>query len=332
MIAVNGWYIIAVNQWYIFAVNHWYIIGCKVTVTAGGPVSSWLWLHNPDKQASFSGSQGASFTDTTGNVQVTVPVNTFSGQVALELSPSPVAGASAQLRNGGVSFWLRLLQWLPGTSNTQGVTSIQNSSQLTSTLPITFTVTYTDANILHLNESQLALYYWDEGLETWQSLPTTVNAASNLVTAQTEQLGGFSLQAPLICPADDSEPDDSFYRAASISTNGALTNRLFDIAEDQDWFSFNAAAGESYVLEAKNLTAGVDTIIKVYDQDGLTLLASDDNSGNGAASQLEWTSPQDGTYFVQVTPASGSSYGCNATYEFSVQGGYSIYLPAVIRN
>jgi uncharacterized repeat protein (TIGR01451 family) len=62
----------------------------------------------------------------------------------------------------------------------------------------------------------------------------------------------------------------------------------------------------------------VDTILQVYDQDGLTSLATDDNGGEGAASHLVWQAPMNGTYFVRTVPAVGSSVGCNASYDVGV--------------
>jgi len=152
----------------------------------------------------------------------------------------------------------------------------------------------------------------------WHPLTTTVDTANHIVTAQAQDLGDFDLQAPLLCPADDLELDDSYYAAKAISTDGTPVSRLFDIAEDEDWFRLEAVAGTDYIIQTDNLTTGVDTVVEIYDLDGLTLLASDDNSGGGAASKLEWQAPLDGIYFLRVAQASGSAYGCDAAYEFSV--------------
>ena len=61
------------------------------------------------------------------------------------------------------------------------------------------------------------------------------------------------------------------------------------------------------------------------------MLASDDNSGGGAASQLVWQAPLDGTYFVRVAQAGGSAYGCNAGYQLSMTQLLSLYLPLISR-
>jgi len=71
--------------------------------------------------------------------------------------------------------------------------------------------------------------------------------------------------------------------------------------------------------------------LEIYDTDGVTILVSDDNGGDGNASSLTWQAPQDGLYFARIVQASGSSFGCGATYNFAVLATYHIYLPLVMR-
>jgi hypothetical protein len=158
-------------------------------------------------------------TDTTGNVQASIPPDAFSGQAIFELSPGPVAGSSSQLRSSGYSFWLRLLEWLPGGGGLQSATALQSTTQFTLTKPITLTVTYTDTDVLHLDVTQLTLYCWDEDQGTWHPLTTTVDSDNHTVTAQAEDLGDFDLQAPLLCATDDLEPDDGYAAARWVWPN-----------------------------------------------------------------------------------------------------------------
>jgi len=106
----------------------------------------------------------------------------------------------------------------------------------------------------------------------------------------------------------------------------------FDISADEDWYQADMSAGRSYALQTSALGANVDTILELYDTDGVTRLASDDNSGGGKASRIEWQAPHDGTYFVRVSPAGGSASGCSATYELSVEAMKQAYLPLIIRH
>jgi len=66
-----------------------------------------------------------------------------------------------------------------------------------------------------------------------------------------------------------------------------------------DFFSFSAEAGQSYNIGTQ-LISLPDSVISLYDVDGVTLLDSDDDSGPGLASSLTFGAPTTGTYFVAV--------------------------------
>ncbi len=183
----------------------------------------------------------------------------------------------------------------------------------------------------HLDANQLAIYRWDDSNNSWRGLTSTLNISSNQVVAQTSDIGNFDVQGPLLCPADNFEPDDAVEAAITIPTDGSPGSRLFDIADDEDWFRFDALAGKKYVIQTSNLATGVDTIIQLYDLNSVDLLASNDNYGNTPASRLDWIAPLDGTYFVRVTRASGSAYSCSASYQFSVTQLNQLYLPLIRR-
>ena len=284
----------------------------------GGPTSYYLWIHQVSTQDPVSGDQGATMTDTTGHIQAIIPPGAFSGQAILELSPVPEAEPSAQLRSSGRSFWLRLLEWLLGGGGLQSATTLQSTTQLTLTKPITLTVTYTDTDVLHLDETQLAVHRWDEEQETWQPLTTTVDSDNHVVTAQTEDLGDFDLQAPLLCATDDLEPDDGYAAARWVWPNDWPLARGLDIPQDSDWSRFDAVQGARYTVRTQNLAGGADTVLNLYDVDALTLLASNDDADGGPASELVWTAPYTGTFFVETVSAPGGTTDCSATYELTI--------------
>ena len=117
-----------------------------------------------------------------------------------------------------------------------------------------------------------------------------------------------------------------------MASEAAPIGGAFDISEDEDWYRVDMRADRSYTLQTSALGANVDTILEVYDTDGVTRLASDDNGGGGKASRIEWRSSHDGTYFVRVSMASGSTFGCSATYGLSVEAMKQTYLPLIIRH
>jgi murein DD-endopeptidase MepM/ murein hydrolase activator NlpD len=284
-----------------------------------GSTSYRLWLHDPDQQTTFAGSQGAVVSDSIGSTIANIPPGAVSGQATLELSPGPVAGASAQLRTTGQSFWLRLLEWLPGSGGqVRAAASPEGTAAFTLTQPITLTVAYSDTDVLHLDVSRLALRLWDEGQGVWQTLPTVVDPISRVVTATSQYLGDFDLQAPLLCASDALEPDDGYPAATPVWPNDTALARGLDIPQDHDWVRFYAAQGISYTIRTQDLAGSADTVLNLYDLDGLTLLASNDNAGSGPASELTWTAPYTGTYFAEVISAPGGVTNCLATYRLSI--------------
>ena len=287
-------------------------------VEAKGFTSHPLWLHDPDQELAVSEQEGGQIIDSAANTQITIPPSAIPGQVILEYSPAPVAGASAQLRSTGYSFWLDLLEWLPGSGNLQTTATLQSTTQFTITQPITLTVAYTETEIPHLDETQLTFYRWDEDDLTWYPLPTTVDMDQNIVTAQTQDLGGFDLQSPLLCATDDLEPDDGYQAARRVWPNDWPLSRGLDISQDNDWASLEAAQGVTYTISTQNLSGGANTVLNLYDVDTLTPLVSNDDAGGGPASELVWTAPYTGTFFVEVVSAPGGTTDCSATYELTI--------------
>ena len=92
----------------------------------------------------------------------------------------------------------------------------------------------------------------------------------------------------LLCPEDNFEIDDTYDAARHVSTVDASYNHLFDVEADEDWMKFDANLGRLYDVQTMNLSSGVDTYIELYDIDGVTLLASDNDSGERLASNLTW--------------------------------------------
>lgn len=73
-----------------------------------------------------------------------------------------------------------------------------------------------------------------------------------------------------------------------------------DHHSDVDWYSFSAAEGEQYSINAGSGSA-LDVFVRLYGPDGETLLTADDDSGNRFDARIEWTAPASGTYFFEVS-------------------------------
>jgi len=128
---------------------------------------------------------------------------------------------------------------------------------------------------------------------------------------------------------DSYEPDNTYTQASPITTNGSAQTHNFHVPGDQDWVSFPASTSVlGYAIETSNLGFGSDTYMELYDTDGTTLIASDDDGGVGLASRIDWAPPVDGTYYVKVRHFSSSASGPDTNYDLSVTALVALSAPA----
>jgi uncharacterized repeat protein (TIGR01451 family) len=102
--------------------------------------------------------------------------------------------------------------------------------------------------------------------------------------------------------SDVQEPDDLYPRAVSIPTDGTVQAHTFHVVADKDWASFYAYAGHVYTITTSQMGADVDTVLELYDTDGVTLLEENDDYQSGSkASRMVWTAPDYGRYYIRIT-------------------------------
>ncbi|MCH2268907.1 IPT/TIG domain-containing protein, partial [Candidatus Thalassarchaeum betae] len=100
---------------------------------------------------------------------------------------------------------------------------------------------------------------------------------------------------------DAMEPDNSTSAATWIETDGSSYHHTYFPAGDVDWSKFNGSAGAEWLIKTRNLANGADTILQVYDTDGTTLLATnDDATSSTVASAIQFTASADVTYYVKT--------------------------------
>jgi hypothetical protein len=86
----------------------------------------------------------------------------------------------------------------------------------------------------------------------------------------------------------DLEVGDGIWEVGEISAPGGVQN-----------YSFVPAQGTTLVIETAVGNLG-DTVLELYDTDSTSLLASDDDGGDGLASRIVWTAPGAGRYYLIV--------------------------------
>ncbi len=108
-------------------------------------------------------------------------------------------------------------------------------------------------------------------------------------------------------PQDDHGNSPS--QATPLTVNGVSVAGAIESAGDVDYFSFDAQRGFTYILATKDLGPGMDTFLTLFDVNGTTILAQDDDSGGGYASLIRWTAPAAGRYYLRVRHFSPSGTG-----------------------
>jgi len=98
---------------------------------------------------------------------------------------------------------------------------------------------------------------------------------------------------------DEYEPDDSPALATRIEL-GETQRHNRHVSGDEDWISFRAEAGSTYVIETSRLGDQADTVVYLYDPEGNQLALDDDGGDEERASRLRWTAPDSGLFFVKV--------------------------------
>ena len=98
---------------------------------------------------------------------------------------------------------------------------------------------------------------------------------------------------------DEYEPDDSPAEARGIEV-GETQRHNRHVSGDEDWLSFRAESGSTYVIETSRLGDRADTVVYLYDAQGSELALDDDGGDEDRASRLRWTAPDGGLFFVKV--------------------------------
>lgn len=121
------------------------------------------------------------------------------------------------------------------------------------------------------------------------------------------------------CAEDSHEPDNERSQAKSINPDGSGQRHNICQANDVDWVSFQADA-EKYTIFTDEVGPEGDTEIELYDASG-NLLARNDDFTLGIESQIVYTFPQAGRYYLKIQLYNPQLYGKGTEYQLKVQPG-----------
>ncbi|MBN2581614.1 MAG: leucine-rich repeat domain-containing protein [Planctomycetes bacterium] len=143
--------------------------------------------------------------------------------------------------------------------------------------------------------------YYDCGtaFATFQTDDTNENYTVE-VSSASESRGAFEVTGAY--DGHGNTPVEATLVAVPSSTVGGI-----EYWGDQDMFALEATAGTTYDIRVTSDDALAkcdppleDSCLWLYDTDGLTRLAWDDDGGLDGGSRLVWTAPADGAYYVAV--------------------------------
>jgi subtilisin family serine protease len=106
--------------------------------------------------------------------------------------------------------------------------------------------------------------------------------------------------------------------ASTISVGQTITNEL-EFGADRDWFGIELSAGQTYVFDLVGNSLS-DPTLYLYNAGG-TVLAANDDGGEGLNSSLEYTADRSGTHYISAEAYSNTMTGTYTLTTASLGGG-----------
>jgi hypothetical protein len=106
----------------------------------------------------------------------------------------------------------------------------------------------------------------------------------------------------------------------------------FHQQNDRDFVRLDVRKGVRLNISTTDLASNVDTTLLLYERDGVTQLAyNDDDPATAPASRLIWIAPETGSYYLQIASFNPDGIGCHATYNLVITSDAPLYLPIIQR-
>jgi len=115
------------------------------------------------------------------------------------------------------------------------------------------------------------------------------------------------------CRLDLYEPDDTSQQARVMNLGSAMLHNFCPVA-DKDWVKVTIPSAGRYTFQTQLQSAGSDTILNLYEENGQSLLASNDDFSAGLASQISYNFTTPGTYYLEISHYNPSRIGRSTTY------------------
>lgn len=168
---------------------------CVTIVSPGGgggaPPPTMPTTTTGSVTATASGGGATSIISTEGGgAAVKVPAGAISADTTVTVTP---VGTVESMTGNPPAGSFMVGGYVYQFSATSGGTAVTTFSEA-----VTLTFTYTNDQVANIDESTLVIYYWDSDTSEWVALSSTVNAATNTVTATTTHFSYFTVMGELV--------------------------------------------------------------------------------------------------------------------------------------
>lgn len=154
---------------------------------------------------------------------------------------------------------------------------------------------------------------------TWSNTPVPTATATR-TPSHTATATRTPSHTPTSTPCLDAfEPDDTRESARPFAPNSPARLYNFHTAHNADWSVFTGLPGYTYVIQTMRLAQRTDTILCLYDANGL-VMCDDDSGDEPLSSRIAHASSTAATFYVQAVNRDPSFGGCDMTYELVITG------------
>ncbi len=201
------------------------------------------------------------------------------------------------------------------------LTFTANPQPSNATTPITYT--WSSDGLVSGQGANQASYRWTSAGNKSVQVTARNCGGQDLTDSQP-----VAISAPL--EGDAYEPDDTCVEASSIPTDGTVQEHTFHDQADDDWISFEATQGITYVIQA-SAPAGsdADVAMEIYGDCGDVIQPGKDPSF-AADVRLVLEFPEDGTYHLHLFNHDPTVYGEKVNYRLSVRALGEAHEPGVL--
>ncbi|MBW6514668.1 MAG: hypothetical protein K0B87_07920 [Candidatus Syntrophosphaera sp.] len=148
----------------------------------------------------------------------------------------------------------------------------------------------------------------DSGFGSWQFYLefTPTETRYHYGVFEHDNPGNYMLYYTYGTPADDYEVDNTSSQATALNPLGFVDEELHTLhsTTDYDWFIFPGYAGITYNFFTNGST---DTIGQIFASNGTTVLALDDDSGDGYNFSISFTCSETSTYYLRIYGFGGNT-------------------------